>query len=82
MSLTTIRVQVVDSFHYLVVRCDLTKADSSIEINYGEDFGWALTEYHTADARHNENGLARIGIKLMKEGLEDRNIECEWEVQQ
>lgn len=54
----------------LIVKCDLTRAESPVMVDYGMGEGWQPTQYQCADCRHSGDGLERIAFELMSVALE------------
>lgn len=48
----------------LRVRCDLTRAESPVEVDYGVLDGWKPSPYQCADVRHSTTELAALGQRL------------------
>jgi uncharacterized protein YraI len=65
----------------MCVRCNLSRADSGIEVDYGTGDGWKGTQYQCADAQHRTAGLAEIGKTLAAQAVEMPvdDFECETE---
>jgi hypothetical protein len=65
----------------MLVRCDLARAESPVQVDYNQGGGWESTQYQCADARHTTAGLVRIGKELAAVALEVPSSEfrCESE---
>lgn len=66
----------------MLVRCDLTRAESPVEVDYqADDSGWVPTNYQCADARHRQSGLVEIGKRLAAQACEmpADDFECDSE---
>ena len=46
------------------VRCDVTRAEATVEVDYGDGHGWVPTQYECADARHRRSGLVEVAKSL------------------
>jgi hypothetical protein len=70
--MTTLKITCPASRESLLVRCDLSRSESPIQVNYcvDESSVWEGTQYQCADARHTDDGLAAIGRQLLCEALE------------
>lgn len=64
--MTTLQITLDECRETVQVRCNLTRADSPVEINYGD--GWQPTPYRAADAKH-PVGLADIGGELLADAV-------------
>ena len=53
------------------VRCDLARAESSVQVDYCEGSGWQGTQYQCADARHRTEGLAELAQKLACDAVQE-----------
>ena len=65
------------------VRCNLSRAESPVQVDYCEGGGWQGTQYQCADARHRNEELAEIGQKLACEAVQEAYADetrCEWEI--
>lgn len=61
------------------VRCDLSRAESPVEADYGTGDGWQPTQYQCADCRHCNSGLAAIGRRLAAAAVEMPAVACDAE---
>ena len=48
----------------LRVRCDLARAESPVEVDYGTGDGWGPSPFQCADVRHTAHELAALGQRL------------------
>lgn len=64
------------------VRCDLDRAESPIEADYGVGH-WVPTQYQCSDCSHIHGELAEIGKRLAAVALEQPvdTFDCEWEIE-
>jgi len=76
--MTTLKITCPAAKESLLVRCDLSRSESPVEVNYlVDDSVFGGTQYQCADARHTRDGLAAIGSQLLREALEAQDGECE-----
>lgn len=66
----------------ILVRCDLTRAEAPVEVDYCMGEGYEPCQYQCADARHTVNGLVVIGKELAARAVEmpESKFSCEWEI--
>jgi hypothetical protein len=53
----------------MLVRCDLTRAEAVVVVQFRGGDGWQPTQYQAADARHTAYGLADLGRRLAAHAL-------------
>lgn len=78
----TIRVTHTASGQSLLVRCDLSRAESPVEVHYLEGGDWSPTQYQAGNARHRTSGLAALGTELLIDALQlqpEDDQQCDWE---
>lgn len=63
------------------VRCDLTRAESPVQVDYDCDGNWTPTQWQCADARHSVAGLTAIAERLAAEAVQvpEDDFSCESE---
>lgn len=72
--MTTIKVTASNISESLIVRCDLTRAESPVEVNYlndGKHSPWESTQYQCGNTRHTVKGLTDLGETLLAEALQE-----------
>lgn len=81
MSATTIILKGGDlGLERMMVRCDLTRAEAPVEVDYCEGYGWQPTQWQCASTCHRTSGLADIGMGLAAAAVQmDRDdFDCDW----
>ena len=59
------------------LRCDLTRAESPVEIDYCTGDGYEPTQYQCADCSHRQSGLIAIGRILAARAMEIEECACD-----
>ena len=67
--MTTLRITCDQVSESLLVRCDLSRSESPIQVDYLVGNGGEGSQWQCADARHTRDGLASIGSQLLGEAL-------------
>ena len=73
LTMTTIRLFGGDlGGEQMLVRCDLSRAEAPVQVNYcnGDGEGFVGTQYQCADARHTVDGLEAIAMELAARACE------------
>lgn len=52
------------------IKCDLSRAESTVMADYCQGSGWQSTQYQAADCHHYAKGLERIAFELLAVALE------------
>ena len=70
--MTTIRIICKQVPESLLVRCDLSRSESPVQVNYlaEESSVFEGTQWQCADTRHTRDGLASIGSQLLHDALQ------------
>lgn len=79
--MTTVKISNPSMRETLMVRCDLTRAASPVEVNYmaEADSGWQPTQYQTADCLHRPDRLGEIGARLLAAACEVEYVAGDYE---
>ena len=77
--MTTLKITCPAARESLLVRCDLSRSESPIQVHYLADASsvWEGTQWQCADTRHTRDGLASIGSQLLCDAIELQHGECE-----
>ncbi len=54
----------------VLVRCNLSQAESPVEIDYGHGEGWQSTPYQSSDCRRTVDGLKVVAKTLAAQATE------------
>lgn len=54
----------------MLVRCNLARAESPVQVDYRTGDGWVGTQYQCADALHTWDGLVEIGFRIAAQACE------------
>lgn len=54
----------------MYVRCDLTRAEKPVEVDYCEGSGWESTQWQCASCSHRTSGLIAIGKELAAQAVQ------------
>jgi len=70
--MTTLKITCDQISESLLVRCDLSRSESPVQVNYfvDESSVWEGTQWQCADTLHTRDGLAMIGRQLLHESLQ------------
>lgn len=82
MTTTTIKLSGGDlGLETMAVRCDLSAATSSVEVDYHKGEGWKTTPYRAGDIRHRVPGLIGVGKRLAAQAVDiaEDDFDCEAE---
>ena len=70
--MTTLKITCPAAKESVLVRCDLSRSESPVQVNYLVDDSSVFegTQWQCADTRHTRDGLASIGSQLLQDALQ------------